>query len=107
MAVKRICLPIDANGHPVQGALHPDSKNEIVVAFDASARNLTALTCQVVRVWATQDCHLAFGGAGVVALTSNLLLLKNVPEYFSLNGDGYIAAIKDSVAGNLYITPMN
>ena len=106
MATKKICLPVDANGVAVQGALHPDSKNETVVAFDATARNAVALVCQVVRVWATQDCHLAFGGSGIVATTANLLLLKNTPEYFSF-GDGYIAAIKDTVAGNLYITPMN
>lgn len=107
MATKRVCLPIDANGNPVQGALHPDSRAEQVVAFDASARNTTVLTCQIVRVWASQDCHLAFGGSGIVATTSNLLLLKNTPEYFSIDGDGYIAAIKDTLAGNLYITPMN
>lgn len=108
MATKKITLPVDANGFPIQAALHPDSKNEVVVAFDASARNSATLQgCQVVRVWASQDCHLAFGGSGVIATTSNLLLVKNTPEYFSLNGDGYIAAIKNSLAGNLYITPMN
>jgi hypothetical protein len=107
MATKKIRLPVDSNGFPVQGALHPDTVSEQVVAFDASSRNATSLVCQVVRVWATQDCHLAFGGPGVVATTANLLLLKNTPEYFSLNNDGYIAVIKDTLAGNLYITPMD
>jgi hypothetical protein len=103
---KKIRLPVDANGFAVQGALHPDTKSETVVAFDANARNASPLACQVVRVWATQDCHLAFGGSSVTATGANLLLLKNTPEYFSLNDDVYIAAIKDTLAGNLYITPM-
>jgi hypothetical protein len=104
MAVKKVCLVYDANGSPVQGALSPYSTT--VVAFDGSARNIAPLEGEIVRLIATQDCHIKFGGAVVVATTNDTFLKANQVEYFSLRGNTYIAAIKDPGAGSLYITVM-
>jgi hypothetical protein len=110
-AIKKIRLPYDAFGSPVQGCLHPDSRNEQQISFDGSTVNSTALVgVQVVRLWASADCHIAFGStSSTVAIQTNLLLKANSPEYFSLNEDEYIAAVKVTAGstGTLYITPMN
>jgi len=104
MAVKKVNLVHDANGSPVQGALSPYST--VVVAFDASARNTNPLEGEIVRLIATQDCHIKFGGAVVTATTSDMFLKGSQAEYFTLRGSTYIAAIKSAGAGNLYITVM-
>lgn len=104
MATKKIRLPVDANGFPVQGALHPDTPNEIIVSISGASARSTVLPCQVVRVWCDTDCHIAFGDVGILALITSLLLKANTPEYFSMGSDTYIAVIGTS--GSLFITPM-
>lgn len=106
MVTKKIRLAIDANGLPIS-ALHPDSVNEQLVESSTAHLSTSLQGVEVVRVWASADCHIAFGGIDVVAATSNLLLKANSPEYFHLRGDQYISVIQDSAPGNLYITPMN
>lgn len=74
-----------------------------VVNFDASVPSAAAVQAEVVRVVATQDCHLAFGLAPVATI-NDLLLPANTPEYFLLDAGHKIAAIKDSTLGKLFIT---
>jgi len=102
--LKKVRLPIDGSGNPVQ-ALHPDSANEqIITSTGASQLSASLQGVEVVRVWSDADCHIAFGDIGVVATATSLLLKANSPEYFSLRGDWYIAVFG---ASHVYVTPMN
>jgi hypothetical protein len=74
------------------------------VAFTTSTQS-GALTATVVRLVATQDCHVAFAAnPTAVADGTGTFLPANVPEYFQFTSGQKIAAIQDSAPGNLFIT---
>jgi hypothetical protein len=107
MALKKARLSSDAGGTAIQGALHPTTTT--VIAFtDSSGANSSAILAEVVRLIAAQDCYVKFGtGADVAATTSDMLLKAGQPEYFTMDGNSYIAAIRaTSNSGNLYATIM-
>lgn len=75
------------------------------VAFDASQQS-AAITGTVVRVVSTTDCHLAFGAnPTAVADGTCWFLPAGSVEYFRITSGSKIAAVKDSAAGTLFITP--
>ena len=105
MTLKKSKLASDAFGNAIQGALHPTTTT--VIAFtDTAAKNNTAIVAEVVRITSEQDCYLKFGDSGVVATTSNMPMKAGQPEYFTMDGDTYISAIRVSVSGNLFVTIM-
>lgn len=74
------------------------------VAYDGSAAS-GAIAADVVRLVASTDCHVAFGAVPVAAADGTCVFLPaNVPEYFRITSGHKVAAIKDAVAGNLFIT---
>lgn len=74
------------------------------VAYDGSVQS-GAITATVVRVVSSTDCHIAFGAnPTAVADGTCVFLPSNTPEYFRMTSGQKIAAIKDVVAGNLFIT---
>lgn len=101
---RKVRLRFDGNGAPVQGALSPDSTTKINFT-DTSAINSTPFNAEVVRLIATQDCHVKMGGPGSASTTNDMLIKANQPEYFALR-DQHIAVIRDSVNGTLYVTVM-
>jgi len=103
-ASRKVRLIHGGSGEAVQGALFPESTTKINFT-DSSARNSTPFGADIVRLISDQDCHVKFGGPSVAASTSDMLLKANQPEYFTLT-DQYIAAIRSSVSGYLYVTVM-
>lgn len=99
---KRPRMPIDGNGIAIQ-MLYPSVTVPITIGA-ATNRNGSPIVGEVVRLVATSDCHIKFGGATVVATANDMFIPKGVPESFSLKGNQYIAVIQDSAGGNLFIT---
>jgi hypothetical protein len=74
------------------------------VAFDASQQS-AALTVTLVRLVSTTDCHLAFGANPTAVADGTCVFLPALtPEYFRFTSGQKVAAIKDAIAGNLFIT---
>jgi len=108
MVAKKIKLVTDSNGVRVQEVFHPATAQ--LVAIGAGSLLSTVITgVEIVRLVATGNCHVRFGdNASIVALGTDMYLPANVPEFFSLHGDTYIAVIRDAaLAGWLCITPMD
>jgi hypothetical protein len=80
------------------------------VAFNASAQSavLHATLSQLVRVVATEDCWLKMGTnpTATVGGTSHFLPAYCV-DVIKVRATHMIAAIKDTTAGNLCITPLS
>ncbi len=61
----------------------------------------------VVRLVATSDCFVAFGGSTVAATSSDMFLPSGVVEEFQVVPNAtYISVIQDAAGGTLYITEM-
>jgi hypothetical protein len=76
----------------------------VTLAIGAASIQSAAINSTVVRLVATADCHIVFG-ANPTATVNDTLLPANQPEYFVFTPCQLIAAIQDSVPGNLFITP--
>lgn len=81
------------------------------VAYDSSVRSAAFGTrTTVIRLIASTDAHVAFGTEAVPTTPTALadgtcvFLKANIEYYFGVIPGSKIAAIKDSVAGNLFIT---
>ncbi len=71
-------LPLDDKGNPVQVLKFGDVQS---VAFDATATTIaTAVQSSIVRLFATQMCHVFFG-ASPTAATTDTPLAADTPEY--------------------------
>ena len=102
-------LAMDVNGTAVQGALCPRRNGSQNVSFGAASAVSTELVnAEIVRLCAkTADCRIRFGDfSGVAALATDMLLPYNIPEYFALRGNRWIAVIQDSAPGVLNIQIM-
>lgn len=74
----------------------------------ASARNASAITLgdlgrRVIRIVATADVNIKFGGSTVTADSTDALLPANTVEYFDLHGNQYVAAYGTA---DVYVTEM-
>ena len=82
------------------------SQKRTFTAVSAQSTALDSWT-NVVRVYATQDCYLAFGESPTaVATGTDVFLPAGQAEYFRVDGGCKIAVIRDSADGNLFITEM-
>ena len=71
-------LPLDDRGHPIQVLKFGDVQS---VAFDATATTIAAVVqSNIVRLFATQLCHVLFG-ASPTAATTDTPLAADTPEY--------------------------
>lgn len=61
------------------------------------------VACEMVRLIATVDCHIAIGPSPAVDANSPMLP-ANSPEYFVVDSTDRIAAVRESADGSLYIT---
>jgi len=89
----------DGNGQSFQ-ALRIGANS--VVAFNASTQS-AAFDAQIVRIQATENCHIVVG-SNPTATTSDTPLWKDNPEYIHIEPGDKIAVIKSVNAGNLHIT---
>lgn len=99
-----------ASGKPISNggdnfeSIYPGVSQKL--AFNASAQSaaLGAKT-SMVQLTSTQDCHLAFGAnPTAVADGTGMFLPKGLIVRVGVGPATKIAAIKDSSAGNLFIT---
>lgn len=71
-------LPLDARGNPIQVLKFGDVQS---VAFNVTATAISAVVgSSIVRLFATQLCHVLFG-ANPVAATTDTPLPADTPEY--------------------------
>ena len=77
------------------------------VAISSATARSTALTAGVkaVRLWCDVDIHVAFGGSGINATTSDAPMTAKIPEIIAIVDSSFIAGIRQSGAndGTLYI----
>lgn len=89
-----IRLPLDDRGNPVQVLKFGDVRS---IAFDATATTIaSAVGSSIVRLFATQMCHVLFG-ASPTAATTDTPLAADTPEY--IQADPQISVV--SVIGTL------
>jgi hypothetical protein len=108
--IKKAKLVVDANGVAIQSPLHPFPT---VTALDLDISHISGSLAgiEIVRLCANEACFVKFGrDDGITSVAdTDTYLPANVPEYFALRGDLYIAAIKatgGAGTGHLFITPM-
>ena len=71
-------LPLDDKGHPIQVLKFGDVR---FVAFDGTATAISEVVgSSIVRLFATQMCHVLFG-ASPTAATTDTPLAADTPEY--------------------------
>ena len=71
-------LPLDDHGHPIQVLKFGDVQ---FIAFDGTATTIAAaVNSSIVRLFATQMCHVLFG-ASPTAATTDSPLAADTPEY--------------------------
>lgn len=75
------------------------------VTTGAASAASAAITGTCVRVVATKDAHIVFG-VDPTATANDTLLAAGIPEYFWITSGHKLAAIQDSEAGKVYITPV-
>ena len=107
---KKAKLVVDANGVAIQSPLHP-FPTVTVLDLDVSHISGSFAGIEIVRLCASEACHIKFGRYdGIIAVADvDLYLPADVPEYFNLRGDLYIASVKvtgGAGTGHLFITPM-
>ena len=72
----------------------------------ASITNSLGEYVRVVRVHPTENAHVAVGVSPLTATTADLLVPADTTEYFMVPPNGYIAVIRDSTTGVIYVTGM-
>ena len=91
--------------HVLDDALTPGTSQKL--AFTATSAQSGAIAGAIVRVVATQNCHLAFGTSPTANANGTCCYLPaNTVQYFAITSGWLIAAIQDSASGNLFITVM-
>lgn len=87
------------------GSVQPTTLSLAVTTANVALPTFTNPQVRVMRVWASVDCFVRFGGSTVEATTSSHPLTAKVPEVFESN-QGYIAGIVSSGTGTLFISPL-
>ena len=71
-------LPLDDRGHPIQVLKFGDVRS---VPFSTTATNIASVVgSNIVRLYATEFCHVLFGASPTVA-TTDTPLAADTPEY--------------------------
>ncbi len=71
-------LPLDAKGHPIQVLKFGDVRS---IPFSTTATIIGSVVgSSIVRLYATEFCHILFGASPTVA-TTDIPLAADTPEY--------------------------
>ena len=90
-----------------QNAGNPIPGQSQIVPFTGTAAASAEVGANIVRLYASSDCHIRITETGVAATTSDLFLPAGVAEYFTTSAAKVkVSAIQSAVSGNLYISPM-
>lgn len=91
--------------HQIRDPLTPGVSSKL--AFTSASAQSGVLAGTIVRVVATQNCHLAFGANPTAAADGSCIYLPlGTTAYFSVASGCKVAAVQDSAPGNLFITVM-
>ena len=100
-------LPKSIEGDQVQ-CLRPATSQTVSIGGSSQASSAFAAGVLVVRLIATNNCHIQFGSSPTaVANGTDLFLPSFIPEYFRVEDQEQVAVIQDSASGTLHITEMN
>jgi hypothetical protein len=101
-------------GAPMQGVFGISGTKQKVAAAGTSAQSAAVgATCNVVRLWASHDCHVEIGANPTALDGSNVApstpLTAKVEHFVSIQPGQKIAAIKvaSGTDGILYITELD
>ncbi|MDY0029638.1 MAG: hypothetical protein RBR86_06820 [Pseudobdellovibrionaceae bacterium] len=104
-------LPTDSNNNPIPALGLKDNGAHKLTVSATSTRNTIAFSgdTQIVSFYATVPVYIRFGGAGVVATTSDHYFPAGYYYDFSIGGDGtahktHIAVLRESTNGMAYIS---
>ena len=93
-------LILDESGFRVQAFKMPVSGSTTQLTLSGTSAATAALTGGIYRLESDVDCFVALGAT---ALLTDMPIVANVAEYFSVNGTDTIAAIAGG-AGTLRLT---
>ncbi len=83
-----------SNADPIQALMPKAGGTEAVLAGNESA----AVTSNVVRILATADTpRIRFGKSPVTPTSADLLLIVDLPEYFSIDVGDVVAVIDGAI----------
>lgn len=104
-------LPLDSNNNPIPALRLKDDGAHAISVTSSSARNASAFSpgTRVISLYATTDVFVRFGGESVSATGSDHFFPAGVYYDVAIGGDGvahdgYIAALRVSADGMLYIS---
>tara|TARA_B100001093_G_C26831087_1_gene1016162 strand:- start:339 stop:653 length:315 start_codon:yes stop_codon:yes gene_type:complete len=88
-------------------AASPTGTTQTITTSGSSAATSSgvATSTRVVRIVATEDCHITFATSPTATTSLPFLPAKQV-EYFKITGGHKVAAIQSSTAGTVYVTEM-
>jgi len=104
-----IVMPRDRNSAPIPVLSFVRGSGTHKISFNAtSARNSTPFVSPVLSIYATEDCYIEVGGAGVTSSTSRHFIPKLVYLDIEL-GDAsgmatHLAVVQATASGTLYIS---
>ncbi len=88
-------------------ALAPGTTQTVSTASSSAATsNAFASGTTVVRIIATEDCHIVFA-ASPTATTSSTFIGAKQAEYFKVDAGQKCAGIRSSTDGTLFVTEMS
>ncbi len=92
-------------GTPTFQAINPGTSQKKAFTATTGQSSAVAAGTSLVRLCATQNCHIAIGAnPTAVADGTGLYLPSGVVEYVGITGGHKIAVIRDTADGNLFIT---
>jgi MinD superfamily P-loop ATPase len=87
--------------HYTPGTTHKKAYTDTSAAIDTAI----GAGVYVVRILCTTDAHITFA-ASPTAVATDMLITANTPEYFSVTEGQKVAAIREALDGDLYVTEM-
>ena len=94
------------NEELIQAAAPTGTTQKITTSgTSAATSSAVATTPRVVRIVATEDCHIAFATSPTATANGPFLPAKQV-EYFKITGGHKVAAIQSSTGGSVFVTEM-
>lgn len=93
-------------GNQVFPVFVPDIDNQTSVASGLSSASVALPAGRVFRIHCDQACYINFGTSGVTAASSDMPFDAGVEIMAVAEPNTHIAAIQNTTAGTVTITPM-